>query len=354
MKLSKKSFFSLLLVILLVLGFLYSSSLSKPKFDEQLSDDIFSKIEVAPLDDAITLAVTSAGEVLLVRDATAKGVAAINLNTINGEKYRDAVDAYNGLGRDGLLQIASSTLSREYLWDDLSVPVIVEDKIVAAGTNFLSHMQEVNLEGGEPFLFPKLSNTTSWNAGVKDGARLDHEVELCAVPLQDFRSGDKTPLAFLLCGDFTDRWLLVKDIDLDGEMGKTGFPLGKGGETRLPVGPFLVVPSSHDFYKDVEMKLYVNQDLRQHSKAGLMIWDPWQMMQKTLEDCDSIYTNLDQAVRILDGCEKIPAKTLLLTGTPEGTMFNIATLWNPSFYLTRGDVVTAYAKHLGVTKNIVQ
>jgi hypothetical protein len=35
-------------------------------------------------------------------------------------------------------------------------------------------------------------------------------------------------------------------------------------------------------------------------------------------------------------------------------MFHIATLWNPLFYLASGDVVTAYATYLGITKNTVQ
>jgi 2-keto-4-pentenoate hydratase/2-oxohepta-3-ene-1,7-dioic acid hydratase in catechol pathway len=158
----------------------------------------------------------------------------------------------------------------------------------------------------------------------------------------------------MLCGDFTDRWLLIKDMDLSGDMGKTGFPLGKGGETRLPIGPFLVIPSSDDFYKKIDMKLYVDTDLRQHSKAGLMTWTPWEIMKNTLDDCNSVYMRESEEVKILSSCKKIPAKTLLLTGTPEGVMFHLATMWNAAFYLQSGDVVSAHATYLGVTRNVIQ
>jgi 2-keto-4-pentenoate hydratase/2-oxohepta-3-ene-1,7-dioic acid hydratase in catechol pathway len=143
-------------------------------------------------------------------------------------------------------------------------------------------------------------------------------------------------------------------MEIGGEMGKTGFALGKGGATHLPIGALLVIPAADDFYQQIDMKLYVNNDLRQHSKAGLMIWSPMQILERTLKDCNAVYKKLTEEIRLLNSCDKVPAKTLMLTGTPEGTMFHIATLWNPLFYLASGDVVTAYATYLGITKNTVQ
>ena len=84
-----------------------------------------------------------------------------------------------------------------------------------------------------------------------------------------------------------------------------------------------------------------------------MIWNPSEIMEHTLRDCESVYKRLDEELGILDNCEKIPAKTLFLTGTPEGVMFHLGTIWNPAFYLRSGDVITASATYLGVTKNSV-
>lgn len=351
---SKKGYFLTAAVIVVGCAVFYSWGLSKPKFNEVLSGDIMSQVEVAPINEALTLALSHSSEVLLVLDASAKGVKAIDVNAVVGSDYGDAADAFLALGRDRLVEIAATESPEQYLWENISVPLVVEEKKVAAGTNYSEHADEVGLTGEPPFLFPKLSNTTRWNASVTSGSRLDYEVELCAVPLQDYRAGDKTQLAYVLCGDFTDRWLLIKDMDLAGEMGKTGFPLGKGGGTRLPIGPFLVIPSNADFYNNIDLKLYVDDDLRQHSMAGLMIWSPWEIMQNALDDCGSVYTREGEEIKILSSCEKIPAKTLFLTGTPEGVMFHLATMWNSAFYLQSGDVVSAHATYLGVTRNVIQ
>ncbi len=350
MKLLKKGL--LVLAGLLVVAYLAGWNLSKSKFDSKLPADIISQITIAPIEQAITIAVTGAGEILLVTSADQQGVGGISLSG-NNTGYVDAVDAYLDIGRAQLLVLAATAESKMYLWENLSIPVVFADKIVAAGTNFSAHAAEVS-HAGEPFLFPKLSTPTSWNAVVANGGRLDHEVEICAVPLSDYHLGEKPPLAYLLCGDYTDRWLLVKDMDIGGEMGKTGFALGKGGATHLPVGSLLVIPVADDFYQNIEMKLYVNNDLRQLSKAGLMIWNPMQILERMLKDCNTVYKKLAKEIRLLNSCDKVPAKTLVLTGTPEGTMFHIATLWNPWFYLSDGDVVTATATYLGVTSNVVK
>lgn len=341
--------------VLLVGGFAfysYSLSLSKPKFNETLEGNINEEITLASLNDAVTLAVSEKGNVLLVVAADASGVKAIDIASVTSGSYGDAIDAYTELGYQGLYDIAESEDAQRYAWGSLGIPVTVADKVVAAGTNYKAHAEEVSVSSG-PFLFPKLSKTTGWNAPVNLGSRLDYEVELCSIPLTDFSAGESVELGYLLCGDFTDRWLLMANIDLGGEMGKTGFPPGKGGVSHLPVGSLFVIPVRDDFYKEIDMKLYVNNQLRQHSKASLMIWDPWTIMEKALADCNSIYINGDEELSILSGCKKIPAKTLFLTGTPEGTLFNLATMWNSAFYLGKGDVIDAYATYLGVTKNVV-
>lgn len=133
-------------------------------------------------------------------------------------------------------------------------------------------------------------------------------------------------------------------------MGQTGFPIGKGGETRLPVGALLVVPEDADFYQSLDIALYVNDELRQRSSGGLMIWSPYEILSRTLGDCRSPYYTEDDVVSISD-CEVIPARTLILTGTPEGVMFKVATIWNPLAYLRSGDVVVSTGKFLGTMRN---
>ena len=95
---SKIKIFSIASAFLLTSAFLYSWSLSQPKFNEGLSGNIMSTVNVAPLTEAITLAVNDAGEILLVLNAGEQGIDTINLNDLTPNRYPDAADAFVDLG----------------------------------------------------------------------------------------------------------------------------------------------------------------------------------------------------------------------------------------------------------------
>jgi len=339
----------LALATLGILATLATWQMSRPVFDGRLTFETTDTVEISPLDRALTFARTTSGDVILVLSADGSTLKGINLTTETNKKYSDAIGAYHEIGLETLLRMGRDGTQQTFAWNDLSVPVDEHYPHVAAGTNYRAHAREVG-HAGEPFLFPKLSRATAWNADVVDGARLDYEVEICAVPLTDHTRTRPAKLAYLLCGDFTDRWSLVAHIDTSGIMGQTGFPIGKGGETRLPVGALLVVPEDADFYQSLDIALYVNDELRQRSSGGLMIWSPYEILSRTLGDCRSPYYTEDDVVSISD-CEVIPARTLILTGTPEGVMFKVATIWNPLAYLRSGDVVVSTGKFLGTMRN---
>lgn len=342
---------AVVLALLLALAGLSSYWLSRPVFDEELADDIFRTISIAPREEAITLARSLSGTVLLVTAADAEGVAAIDVGAAAGREFSDALHAYRHLGPSGLRALYDAAATVGLSWAELGMAIPARYPHIAAGTNYRAHAEEVGYDG-EPFLFPKLSRPTSWDSDVLVGTRLDYEVELCAVTLSEHTRESPAALGYMLCGDYTDRWLLVRDIDLDGDMGRTGFPLAKGGETRLPVGPLLVIPHEDDFYRALELSLYVNGELRQKAGAGQMVWSPGEILSNTLADCRTPYRLGDETIQIAD-CERLSAGTLLLTGTPEGVLFHIGTLWNPWAYLRPGDVVTSFGTYLGYSRNEV-
>lgn len=318
---------------------------TRPVVEPQYAGPDGEVLRVAPLQEAITLARTLDGETLLVVAADRAGVQAIAL----GEPGRHAITAYRALGPTPLRLLAATGKTKRYPWDALGLPIEGRAHNIAAGTNFRAHAEEVGHEG-DPFLFPKLSAPTAWNAPVAAQGRFDYEVELCAVTLAEHRADAPAPLGYLLCGDYTDRLQLVRQIDLDGPMGLTGFTDAKGGAGRLPVGPLLVIPEDDAFYREVELRLYKNDTLRQRSGADLMIWTPQALLNRALEDCEPRYASLRGMQRVTD-CDSIPAGTLLLTGTPAGVQFHVTTLWNPWAYLTEGDVVTSFATYLGYMEN---
>lgn len=339
---------AILLLLAIFLGLL-NWWFTRPAFNVSLDETVFNAMSVAPIDQAVTLARTDAGSIVLVVDVDPEGFRAVDLNAAMGETYSDAIDAYSAISLQALHDLFATGAQLKYTWSDLGLPLRPSYPNIAAGTNFRAHAQEVGLDE-TPFLFPKLSAPTPWNSDVLAGGRLDFEVELCAVPLSDYRVGIPAGLGYLLCGDYTDRWTLVRELDLDGVMGQTGFASAKGGESRLPVGPFLVVPANDNFYHDIEISLYLNDALRQQAMASEMVWSPQEILSNTLADCQSSYQVGDNTVSIAD-CNVIPAGTLVLTGTPGGVLFKLATLWNPLAYLREGDVVTSFGTYLGFMQN---
>jgi 2-keto-4-pentenoate hydratase/2-oxohepta-3-ene-1,7-dioic acid hydratase in catechol pathway len=340
---------ALAIVTLVVIAGLSSVWMSRPAFEGVLDERVFNAIAVAPREEAVTLAMTNAGSVLLVTQASAEGVTAIDISAAMGRAFGDAIEAYTLNTEQDLHALYDTGTEAPYAWSSLAMPLSPRYPNIAAGTNYRAHAQEMGLEA-EPFLFPKLSGPTRWDSDVAPVGRLDYEVELCAVPMTEHRSESPARLGYLLCGDYTDRWLLVRALDLDGVMGRTGFPLAKGGNGRLPIGPFLVVPSEEDFYHRLEVRLYLNDELRQKALAKKMVWSPSQILANALADCQSPYQAGEDILYIAD-CERIPVGTLVLTGTPEGVLFKLATLWNPWAYLREGDVVTSFGTYLGYMRN---
>ena len=338
--------------VLVALGILATAVtwwMSRPIFDERLKGEVTSALEIADPERALTFARTTGGEVLLVTRSSGAQLDAVSLTSPAGEPLADAIDAYHTFGVDELVRLARDGHRRAVDWSSLGMPIDDHYPHIAAGTNFREHAEEVGHEG-EPFLFPKLSRATAWNADVVDAPRLDYEVEICAVPLTDHTSARPAKLGYLLCGDFTDRWSLVLEIDTQGPMGPTGFPTGKGGATRLPVGALFVVPRDAAFFESIEISLYVNDRLRQRASGGQMIWSPDEILSRALAGCETGYYAGDVEHRVSD-CEAIPARTLILTGTPGGVMFKVPTIWNPLAYLRPGDIVVATATHLGHQRN---
>jgi hypothetical protein len=84
-----------------------------------------------------------------------------------------------------------------------------------------------------------------------------------------------------------------------------------------------------------------------------MIWSPAEIVSRALEACDVEYQHRSGPVPLTD-CEGIAPRTLVLTGTPGGVLFDVVTLWSPSAYLEAGDEVVTTATHLGILRNRVR
>lgn len=343
MKLIKVVLVLIGLGVLAVVG--RSIQVSQGLYDERIESVPKNALTLAPLKETLSFAKTRTGEVLLVAALDRNGVVAVNLTAEFDAAGTDTLALYRHLGSDAIRSALDSEVTFVE-WEALGLPFKPQDQAVAAGTNFAAHAQEVGLEDG-PFLFPKVSKPSAWNDTLPKSTRLDYEVELCAVPMDDYTLEQPSALGVTLCNDFTDRWDLVSNIDLDGPLGGTGFADGKSGERRLPIGALLVVPSDTERFLDgIKLGLAVNGDLRQQGRGSQMIWNATKVMQETLAQCDQPYQYQGTEIPLTE-CSAIKAGTVVMLGTPDGVAFQMPNIWMPWPYLRHGDEVLTYASNLG-------
>ncbi len=338
-------------LIVVLVGVLFSVAVyvSAPIFDESLTEPPEPAFEILPVTQALTFAQTTDGALLLVTSATRDRVDAVDLSVALDGAAGDPLEALRSFGYEAIAAAAQRP-EVPIAMQQLGMPFTPAYPHIAAGTNFRAHAEEVGVEDG-PFLFPKLTRASAWNATVPARTRLDYEVELCAVTLDAYAIDAPAPLGFVLCNDFTDRWALLAEIDLDTPMGQSGFPDAKGGEGMLPIGPFLLVPAvDAEFHEQLELGLAVNGRLRQRDSAGLMIWSPHEIAEQALGSCETDFVSTRGSHR-LTPCAAIPPATLLLTGTPAGVTFHLLNVWRPASYLRAGDQVLTFGAHLGVLSN---
>ncbi|MCR6684907.1 fumarylacetoacetate hydrolase family protein [Pseudoxanthomonas sp.] len=198
---------------------------------------------------------------------------------------------------------------------------------VAAGTNYPEHGKEVGMDQGT-FLFPKLSPAGGPRATVTaaPGVLLDYEVEVCARFDREIRSladFDASRIGLFLCGDYSDRAALFRNIDLRDPYSGDGFADAKSGADRFPAGPFLVVPRDwRAFLAATTLQTRVDGRLRQDVRAADMIRNLRDIVGEALAGAAEgrTWSYRHERIRALRR-DAIPTSTAVLTGTGDGVVF---------------------------------
>lgn len=343
---------------LLVPGALLTSVyLSRPLFTESLDPAQATSVSIASVDQALTLAryrEQGGSRVLLVRSYKADTVVGVDLTGHFDRPRADALGLLREFGYDAMVNAASGTPVTVDV-AKLEVPFEGREANIGIGANYLEHARESQVEE-EPFVFPKRAALTSFTSTVNraPSVHLDHEAELGLVLLEDLASPVPAPrtMGLVLTNELTDRWTLVRHLRRGAPMGTTGFVEGKSRAGFSVVGPLLVIPRDLDsFYKQIKLQLYLNGRLRQQDLAGNMTWGPREILTQIFLRKDWVFQNHDSVVPLLDAAQKIPAGTVIFSGTPAGVMFKPHNLWNPWAYLRPGDEVVIRADSLGVIRN---
>jgi acylpyruvate hydrolase len=223
-------------------------------------------------------------------------------------------------------------------------------KIISVGANYPSHVQEIsdqnkdasiasigkNLASGEyPPAFIKVASTLVGHGhGIpypKFTTQLDYESELGFVigrECQDVREEDALGCiaGYIICNDLSARDMQFK------EMKRGIMVLGKNFDGSAPMGPYYVTRDEVPDWKNIEIKCWVNGELRQSEQCGRMIWSIPQIL--------AFWSQLP-----------LQAGDIFTTGSPAGVAIGMP---DPEKYLLRpGDVIEIEMTGLGRLRNTI-
>lgn len=215
---------------------------------------------------------------------------------------------------------------------ELHSPVLRPPKILAIGLNYKDHIEETGLDTPEfPMFFNKQATSANgpyapWHM-PKVSDKLDYEGELGFIIGQRCRHvprerAHEVIAGYCVCNDGSVR---------DWQMRAQTFTLGKSFDTHCPFGPYLVTPDEVENPHDLDLKTWVNGELRQDSNTKHLVFDCFEQIE-----------TLTQAFTLEPG-------DLILTGTPSGVGIG----FKPRRFLNLGDTVRIEIGNLGHIENSV-
>ncbi len=206
-------------------------------------------------------------------------------------------------GGADLMKRAAAASAASYALADVSLcaPVLRPPKILAIGLNYKDHIEETGLETPKfPMFFNKQSTAAHGPYApihlprVSD--KLDYEGELGFVIGRRCRHvprarAHEVIAGFVVCNDVSVR---------DWQMRAQTFTLGKSFDTHAPFGPYLVTSDEVGDPHSLDLKTWVNGELRQNSNTSHLVFDCYEQIE-----------TLTQAFTLEVG-------DVILTGTPSG------------------------------------
>ncbi|TCN25124.1 fumarylacetoacetate hydrolase family protein [Mesobacillus foraminis] len=243
----------------------------------------------------------------------------------------DAVNAIDDYIRNLSIEADSSFFKNEeeIKW----APCVTQpNKIICVGLNYRKHADETNAAYPEvPILFNKFNNTlTGHNCEIavpKVTEKLDYEVELGVVIGKEAKYVEKENALDHVFGYCTVNDLSARDL----QMKTPQWLLGKTCDDFSPMGPYLVTADEVGDPNNLNLKTYVNGEVRQNSNTSDMIFY-----------VDKIVSYISQHMTLTPG-------DVILTGTPEGVVLGYPS--EKQVYIKPGDEVTVEIEKLGKLTN---
>jgi 2-keto-4-pentenoate hydratase/2-oxohepta-3-ene-1,7-dioic acid hydratase in catechol pathway len=216
----------------------------------------------------------------------------------------------------------------------LLAPIERPGKFLAIGMNYRKHVEEAKRLGvAEPTHQYWFNKQTSCIAGPFDDTdpgvteKLDYEVELGVVigsPAKRVAAVDarRHVFGYMVCNDVSAR---------DWQRHSPTFTMGKSFDTHGPIGPWIVTADEIADPHSLELRCWVNGELRQRGQTSELIHTVW-----------------DQ-IAYLSTAFTLDPGDLIATGTPDG----VGAAMTPPVFLQPGDVVRCEIGGIGAIENKV-
>ena len=214
----------------------------------------------------------------------------------------------------------------------LDAPVPRPPKFLAIGLNYADHVKESGLDAPPfPVFFNKQSTCVVGPSAPihlpRVSALLDYEGELAFVIGRRCRHVPRDRAAQVIAG-----YLVCNDVSVrDWQLRTPTMTIGKSFDTHGPLGPWLVTADEIGDPHALELRTWVNGELRQRSNTRELIYD-----------CFAQVEHLSTAFTLEPG-------DVVTTGTPSG----VGGARQPPAFLRAGDVVRIEIERIGAIENRV-
>lgn len=228
-------------------------------------------------------------------------------------------------------QNATSRISLENV--ELGPPVANPGKILAIGLNYADHVKETGRKLPEHQIwFNKQRSCINGPLGAINLPKvstdyLDYEGELCYVIGRRCKHVPADRAHEVIAG-----FCVGNDVSVrDWQRRVPTMQIGKSFDTHGPIGPWLTTPDDVSDPHKLDLKTWVNDELRQNSNTENMIFNCY----RQIEHLSQVFT--------------LDVGDIIFTGTPDG----VGQAMTPPGLLKVGDTVRVEIEKLGVIENTV-
>lgn len=246
---------------------------------------------------------------------TEKGIVDVQQVAIaSGINAPTTLDEVIAAGKSGLNQIHQILSQSDELLDEAEIkyaPAVQNPgKIICIGANYRAHVEEANFNIPEfPIYFPKYQNSLAAHkeeiVPPSVTKQVDYEVELVAVIGKQAKNVSQEKALDYVFGYTVGNDLSARELQFRGLQ----WMYGKAIDQFAPVGPYVVTADEIPNPQNLDLKCWVNGELRQNSNTQHMIFPIAEMISDlskimTLEPGDVIFTGTPEGV-ILGKEEKV-------------------------------------------------